>query len=63
MITFVFTSQGLTSHLGLRVALALLNTLSFAATLAALKLEPGDREALFPWVTSGRQQAADRGEP
>ena len=54
VITFVFTSQGLASHLPLRVVLALLNTLSFAAALAALKLEPGDREALFPWFTSGR---------
>ena len=50
VITFVFTSQGLATHLALRVVLALLNTLSFAAALAALKLEPGDREALFPWV-------------
>jgi hypothetical protein len=31
------------------VALAVVNTLSFAGVLAALKLEPGDREALFPW--------------
>jgi O-antigen/teichoic acid export membrane protein len=50
VITFVFTSQGLATHLALRVVLALLNTLSFAAALAALKLEPGDREALFPWI-------------
>jgi len=49
VITFVFTSQGLATHLALRVVLALLNTLSFAAAMAALKLEPGDREALFPW--------------
>ena len=49
VITFVFTRQGLATHLTLRVGLALLNTFSFAAALAALKLEPGDREALFPW--------------
>ena len=53
VITFVFTSQGLATHLALRVLLALLNTLSFAAAMAALKLEPGDREALFPWYRSG----------
>ena len=54
VITFVFTSQGLATHLALRVVLALLNTLSFAAALAALKLEPGDREALFPWFRRWR---------
>jgi O-antigen/teichoic acid export membrane protein len=62
-ITVVFTSLGLTSHPALRVVLALLNTLSFAAALAALKLEPGDREALFPWVSPRRRQAAGAGEP
>jgi hypothetical protein len=50
VITGVFASLGLATTLGLRVVLALLNTLSFAAALAALKLEPGDREALFPWI-------------
>jgi O-antigen/teichoic acid export membrane protein len=49
VITAVFTSQGLAAPMTLRVVLALLNTLSFAAVMAALKLEPGDREALFPW--------------
>jgi len=53
-ITFVFASQGIATHLAQRVVLALLNTLSFAAALAALKLEPGDREALFPWIKTGR---------
>lgn len=54
VLTLVFTSQGLATHLSLRVLLALLNTLSFAAVMAALKLEPGDREALFPWFKAGR---------
>jgi O-antigen/teichoic acid export membrane protein len=54
VITGVFASQGLATSLGLRAVLALLNTLSFAAALAALKLEPGDREALFPWFKPGR---------
>jgi len=54
LITLVFLSPGLATHLPQRVVLALLNTLSFAAALAALKMEPGDREALFPWFRSKR---------
>jgi O-antigen/teichoic acid export membrane protein len=49
-VTLACTSLGLVGHLAPRVALALFDVASFAAVLAALGLEPGDREALFPWA-------------